>query len=310
MRHARAADQPRFTLGVASGTPRPDRVVLWTRLMGEGLPAEVPVAWQLAHDEGFTQLAAHGSVLARADSAHSVHAEPGDLAPGRGYFYRFAALGQRSMVGRTRTAPAADASATLRAVLACCQRWEHGHYAAWRQVASQDNDLVLFVGDYIYEYPALPTSLRTHSLGLARSLADYRARYALYKADPALQAAHAAAPWLLLWDDHEVANDYASDQGPYRSGAEFLAQRAAAYQAYWEHQPLPASARPRGADMRLHHRFSWGRLAQIHALDTRQYRDHPACPRTVRALGGSIGGARLCGTVPYMYCSVLVQTSV
>ena len=287
VRHALAADQARFTLGVASGQPRPDRLVLWTRLMGDGLPAEVPVAWQLAFDEAFTQIAVQGSELARADTAHSVHAEPAGLAPGRWYFYRFSALGQRSATGRTRTAPAVDAPATLRAALASCQRWEHGQYAAWRHVASQPHDLVVFVGDYIYEYPTSPLSVRPHSLPFIRTLHDYRARYALYKGDPALQAAHAACPWLMVWDDHEVANDYANDQSTVQSGADFLARRAAAYQAYWEHQPLPAAWRPRGADMRLHERFGWGRLAQIHALDGRQYRDHQACPRLVPAMGAN-----------------------
>ena len=287
VRHARAADQPRFTLGVASGHPQPDSVVLWSRLTGLDLPAEVPVDWQLAEDEGFTRIVARGTAAAHADWAHSVRAEPAGLSPDRWYFYRFHALGQQSPAGRTRTAPAPDAPARLRAVLASCQRWEHGHYAAWRHAAEQALDLVLFAGDYLYEYAAPPDSVRPHPLPHVRSLAQYRARYALYKSDPALQAAHAAAPWVLVWDDHEVENDYADDQGVHDSGPAFLARRAAAYQAWWEHQPVPAAWRPRGPALRIHHRLAWGRLAMLHALDTRQHRDRQACPRLLRAAGSA-----------------------
>ena len=140
-RHARAADVPRFALGVASGCPRPHGLVLWTRLTGTGLPAQVEVQWEMAHDEAFTQVAARGREVAEAAWAHSVHAEPAGLAPGRWYWYRFTALGQRSAVGRTRTAPAADAPAgPLRFAIASCQRWDHGHYAAWRHLAQEARD--------------------------------------------------------------------------------------------------------------------------------------------------------------------------
>lgn len=277
VRHARADDVPRFTLGVASGHPRPDRLVLWTRLMGVDLPERTEVQWELAEDEAFRRIAARGTELAERDWAHSVHAEPAGLAPGRPYWYRFTALGQRSPVGRTRTAPPPDAPATLRYAIASCQRWDHGHYAAWAHMARQELDLVLFLGDYIYEYPSQPTALRTHEGGLLRTLAQYRDRYAQYKSDPALQAAHAAFPWLLVWDDHEVENDYAGDRGVSLQGEALLRLRAAAYQAAWEHQPFPKAWRPRGPDMRLYERWDWGRLARIHTLDDRQYRDHQAC---------------------------------
>lgn len=282
--HARAADQPRFALGVASGQPRPDGMVLWTRLTGPDLPERVPVQWELAHDEAFSQVVARGSEDAERVWAHSVHAEPAGLEPGRWYWYRFRALGQASRSGRTRTAPAPDADATLSLALASCQRWDHGHWAAWRHAAAQSLDLVAFVGDYIYEYPSPPTALRRHHGGLLRTLEQYRARYAQYKSDPALQDAHAACPWLLVWDDHEVDNDHAGLQGQDLQ-PDFARQRAAAYQAYWEHMPLSRAQRPSGADMRMHDRFEWGRLALIHALDDRQYRDPQACPRPGR--GGS-----------------------
>lgn len=292
-RHARAADVPRFALGVASGCLRPQSLVLWTRLTGMGLPAQVEVQWELAHDEAFTQVAARGREVAEAAWAHSVHAEPAGLAPGRWYWYRFTALGQRSVVGRTRTAPAADAPAgPLRFAIASCQRWDHGHYAAWRHLAQEARedglDLVLFLGDYIYESAPVAGRVRLHEgQGPARSLAQYRARHEQYKSDPALQAAHAAAPWLCVWDDHEVANDYAGLQGQDLE-AGFADRRAQAYQAYWEHMPFPARMRPRGPDMRIHERYDWGRLARIHAVDDRQYRDPQACPKPGHGGGNTV----------------------
>jgi alkaline phosphatase D len=284
VRRAGASDQPRFALGVASGCPRPDRVVLWTKLTGGDLSPREEVRWELAHDESFKQIAARGSETAEAQWAHSVHAEPVGLEPGRWYWYRFTALGERSAVGRTRTAPAPGAAATLDFAIASCQRWDHGHYAAWRHAADDGLDLVLFLGDYVYEYPRVEGRVRAHEGGLVTTLADYRARYAQYKSDPALQAAHAACPWLLVWDDHEVDNDYANLQGQsLQPTDDFRRQRAAAYQAYWEHLPFPKAMRPTGADMRIYDRFDWGRLARIHLLDDRQYRDAQACPREGRA---------------------------
>ena len=284
-RHARAADLPRFALGIASGHPHAGGMVLWTRLVGDALPERVDVAWEVAHDAAFTKIAARGVEVAETAWAHSVHAEPAGLASARWYFYRFTALGQRSMVGRTRTAPAPDAAgAPLRFSISSCQRWDHGHYAAWRDVAASNLDLVLFLGDYIYEYPALPSAVRLHRGGTVHSLDAYRERYAQYKSDPLLQAAHAACPWLVVWDDHEVANDYAGLEGrSTKSG--FARQRAAAYQAYWEHMPFAHAARPVGPDMRIYGRLDWGRLARIHLLDDRQYRDVQACPKPGR--GGS-----------------------
>ena len=166
VRHARAADVPRFALGVASGHPRPDGVVLWTRLMGGDLARRVEVRWEIARDEGFTDIAARGVETAEEAWAHSVHAEPAGLAPGRWYWYRFSALGQQSMVGRTRTAPAPDAEvAAFDFAIASCQRWDHGHFAAWRHVAAENLDLVMFLGDYIYEHASDATRIRRHEGG-------------------------------------------------------------------------------------------------------------------------------------------------
>jgi len=276
LRSARAATTRRFALGVASGFPQADGMVLWTRLTGLDLAPRVTVTWEIAHDESFARIAARGSEVAEAAWGHSVHAEPRGLEPGRWYHYRFHADGDTSGAGRTRTAPAADAPANLNFAIASCQRYDHNHYAAWRDVAAFEPDLVLFLGDYIYEYPSPPDAIRAHEGTLATTLPQYRARYATYKSDPLLQAAHAAAPWALVWDDHEVDNDYAALLGQAPDGA-FAARRAAAYQAYWEHQPFPKSARPVGPDMRIYGHLDWGRLARIHLLDDRQYRDLQAC---------------------------------
>ncbi|MEP7300365.1 MAG: alkaline phosphatase D family protein [Caldimonas sp.] len=280
----RAADAPRFALGIASGQPRRDGFVLWTRLTGDALPERAAVHWEVAGDERFQRVVARGDEAAEAAWAHSVHAEPAGLEPARTYWYRFTALGQQSAVGRTRTAPAPDAAASLRFVIASCQRYDAGHYAAWRHVAAENPDVVIFLGDYIYESASGNSAIRRHEGGVARTLAEYRARYATYKSDPLLQAIHAAAPWLMVWDDHEVANDYANLQGQDLE-PDFAARRAAAYQAYWEHMPFARSLRPRGPDMRIVGRLDWGTLARIHLVDDRQYRDVQACSRPGR--GGS-----------------------
>ena len=276
---ARAADLPRFALGVASGQPRADSVVLWTRLTGGDLTPRETVRWELAADEAFTRVVARGEETAEADWAYSVHAEPAGLEADRWYWYRFNALGERSAVGRTRTAPRADAAvASLRFAIASCQRFDVGHYAAWRHVAGAGLDLVIFLGDYIYESAARKDPVRPLEGGEIFTLDQYRARYATYKRDPSLQAAHAAAPWLLVWDDHEVSNDYAGFRGQ-DLAIDTRKRRAAAYRAYWEHMPFAKSARPVDADMRIYGRLDWGRLARIHLLDDRQYRDAQVCPR-------------------------------
>lgn len=288
-----------FTLGVASGDPSPDGMVLWTRLV----PAEpgawnrpLAVRWEVAHDDAFRRIVQRGTATALPEFAHSVHVELRGLAPGRWYHYRFLQGDAVSATGRTRTAPAAgDVAPGLRIAFASCQRWEHGHYAAWADVCRQSPDLVLFLGDYIYEYasPKDPAGLaRVHGLRLAHTLADYRDRYALHKSDPSLQAAHALCPWATTWDDHEVQNDYAGTHGR-GDAADFLAMRTAAWQAFYEHTPLRvASLAASGfGALQVYRALPWGRLATIHLLDARQFRDRQAC----RAEGSSGAGAVLPG---------------
>ena len=304
-----AASQPRltqdpFALGVASGSPTHDSVVLWTRLLPAGPwgaqpdQGDLTVQWQLAHDEGFTHIVRQGSVLAPAALGHSVHLELPGLAPDRWYHYRFMLGDAISPTGRTRTLAAPDTlPGPLRLVTASCQRWEHGFYAAWRHAAAQAPDLVAFLGDYIYEYASPPAGTgktgqaplaRRHTLRHATTLTDYRERYALHKSDPDLQAAHAACPWIVTWDDHEVANDYAGLQGPdIAQPPDFTARRSAAYQAFFENMPLRLATLRRGVagllqggsaeNLRVYSHVRHGQLASFHVLDTRQYRDVQAC---------------------------------
>jgi alkaline phosphatase D len=286
----RATARPRFTgypfaLGVASGSPLPTGVVLWTRLAVEPLNGggvgEQPIAvrWEVAEDELFAHVAQSGTIDALWASAHSVHVEVEGLQPGRWYFYRFIAGDEVSPVARTRTAPAAgELPDRLRFGLASCQHFEHGYFAAHRHLADDDPDLVVFVGDYIYEGPGAAGNVRAHVGGEARTLLDYRNRHAQYKTDRDLQRLHAAVPWLVTWDDHEVDNDYAGLQSESLDPA-FPARRAAAYQAYFEHMPLRERARPAGGSMLLRSRHDVGALARFHVLDGRQRRTPQACPR-------------------------------
>lgn len=279
-----------FAAGIASGSPTDTSVVLWTRLLGAALPASpVPVQWQVAEDERFTRIVQSGQAQALTELGHAVHVELQGLAPDRWYLYRFLAGGWTSPTGRTRTLPAPDAAvARLRLGYASCQRWEHGWFAAWRHLRADDPDVVLFLGDYIYEYPGAAAPVRSTDGHWVEDLAGYRARYALYRSDPDLRAMHAACPWLFTWDDHEVQNDYAGEQegnaGP--RVADFRLRRAAAYQAWYEHMPVPASMLTRalqgladGRGLRIHGERRYGRLAQLLLLDARQYRSPQACTR-------------------------------
>jgi alkaline phosphatase D len=282
-----------FTLGIASGYPTPDSVVLWTRLApsplepGGGMPQEVAaVNWAIATDDRMKTVVQHGTDYATPDWAHSVHIEPSGLEPGRDYWYRFESGGERSAIGRTRTAPAyGSALARLRLGVVCCQHYEQGYFTAYRHMLADQLDLVVHVGDYIYEGNSAH-KVRSHNLTVAFTLDDYRARHALYRTDRDLASAHAANPWLVIWDDHDVANDYAADVSEEDEDPQlFLTRRAAAYQAYYEHMPLPRWAVPSGPAMRLYAQRAFGDLASIVLLDQRQYRDPEACPPLGRAGG-------------------------
>ena len=291
-----------FALGVASGAPRHDGVVLWTRLMpsfGHVLAdGDIAVQWEVAHDDQFKRGVISGRSIALAQLGHSVHVEVPGLAPDRWYFYRFMSGEAVSVTGRTRTFPTPGAAVSrLRLGYASCQHWEHGYFAAHRHMRDEDLDLVLFLGDYIYEHAAPSTAVRKGGRDWVLTLEDYRDRYALYKSDPDLQAMHASCPWLVVWDDHEVQNDYAGatpgDKGPVV--ADFAARRFAAYQAYYEHMPLRSSVLTQGlaglasgAEMRIYGSAPYGNLAHLIWLDDRQYRDAQACTK-----GGQRGSSHV-----------------
>jgi len=284
-----------YTLGIASGSPREESVVLWTRLApkpleGGGLdPVPLTVRWQVAHDEAFKRVAREGRELATPEGAHAVHAEADGLEPGRTYFYRFMCGDAVSPVGRTRTAPrAGQGDERLRFAFSSCQQYEQGFYVAHRHLAAEQPDLVLFLGDYIYESSWGRDHVRQHGAGIPFSLEEYRNRYALHKSDADLQRAHAVAPWIVTWDDHEVQNDYAGDRGQ-ELDPQFPDRRQAAYRAFYEHMPLRKSVLVDGG-YRIFDRYSWGALATFHVVDDRQYRAPQVCPKPGRG-GGNVVGA-------------------
>jgi alkaline phosphatase D len=275
-----------FTLGVASGDPLPDSVILWTRLAVDpaaldgwgGMTDDVTVRWELSDDDRFDPLIAAGDATAAGALGHSVHVDVGGLEPDRRYRYRFRVGEHTSSTGRTRTAPAAGADVSeLRLAAASCQNFGAGHYIAHRAIAADELDLVLFLGDYIYESAGGSGDVRPVPGGRCVTLADYRNRYAHYTSDTDLQAARASCPWMVTWDDHEVENNYAgsvSDSGT--TPEAFATQRAAAYQVFYEHQPVRLDP-PIAPDWPIHRSFAWGQLAQIFVLDGRQHRDDQPC---------------------------------
>jgi alkaline phosphatase D len=277
-----------FTLGVASGDPRADGVHLWTRLAqdplnGGGMGTQpLAVHWEVATDPDITRIVQAGDVIANAEQAHSVLVAVRNLRPDSWYYYRFTAMGEHSRVGRTRTFPRPGATPDrMRFALVCCQNYEQGYYAAYGDIAQQDLDFVLHVGDYIYESAADPNvpAERRHNGSEIIALDDYRNRYALYKLDAQLQDAHAAFPFLLVWDDHEVDNNYAGDfPEDDEAPKDFLDRRGRAYQAYREHQPLPPRRQVIGdSHFNLYRRAEYGRLARFQLMDTRQFRTDQPC---------------------------------
>ncbi|MDZ7938011.1 MAG: alkaline phosphatase D family protein [Rhodoferax sp.] len=280
-----------FKLGIASGHPTHNSVVLWTRLIAHNPmrnpwgDVAVAVRWELALTPEFTSLLAQGETLAPPELAHSVHVEVQGLPSGAMLYYRFTAGRYVSTVGRTRTMPAPDAMPErLRFALASCQRFHSGPFAPYRHMLADAPDLVVFLGDFIYDSAGHAVESRGPTMGPASKLSDYRLRYELAHSDGALLDVRAQCPWLILWDDHEVTNDYAG--GPVRAGTEtgqLARQMAAAYQAWYEHQPVSPRALQGGmpgliqgnAELRIYGTHAWGRLLHWHLLDTRQYRSSP-----------------------------------
>lgn len=294
---AQALGADPFTLGVASGDPWPDGFVIWTRLAPRlleehgGMPAaRVPVRWEVAEDEQFMHVVQQGDTLAIPELAHSVHVEVEGLRPHRHYWYRFSTAGADvSPVGMARTAPARDALVDqLRIGVAGCQHYEMGYYEAWRHLAAEpDLDLVFHYGDYIYEGGSTALGPRAHASWEAvrqhvgneiYSIDDYRRRYALYKSDTDLQAAHAACAFAMSFDDHEVDNNFAGDMDQDGTAQEvFALRRMAALQAWYEHMPVRRAQFPYLSGLTAYRRLDFGRLLRMHVLDTRSYRSDQLC---------------------------------
>lgn len=283
-----------FSLGVASGDPLPDSVILWTRLApnpyesGGGMPnRKVPVHWTLAESEDMRPVVQTGTVFARPEHAHSVHLDVDGLEPGTEYYYQFKSGGYQSPVGRTKTAPApGDTPSEFRFAFASCQAWYDGFYTPYKYMAEDELDLIIHLGDYIYEYGIGPdggarnTSVPEAYRSEPETLEQYRLQYGLYKSDPDLKAAHASAPWLVTRDDHEVDNNWAGEvpQDPDKQTIEeFLERRAAAFKAYYEHMPFRMAQKPEGPDQKLYRNYAFGDLVEFNVLDTRLYRSDQAC---------------------------------
>jgi alkaline phosphatase D len=284
-----------FSLGVASGDPWADSVALWTRLApepldGGGMPmSNVEVGWEIARDDACSDIVQKGVAIARPELGHAVHVEVAGLEPGRDYWYRFHAAKETSPVGRTKTAPEPGTAVDRMRFAVCgCNHYETGYFTAFRRIAEEHFDFVIHTGDYIYEAREAPADnprvVRRHRGDEIYTLTDYRNRYALYKRDKDLLAAHASAPFIVTSDDHEVDNDYAGSTDEHDTPAEiFLLRRAAAYQAYYESMPLRLSTLPSGPNMRLYRRLQFGRLIDLDMLDTRQYRSRQACGRNLES---------------------------
>jgi alkaline phosphatase D len=274
-------DDP-FRLGVASGDPLPDGVVLWTRLLpaagAASLPTDVPVRWAVTTDAELTDVVADGVAVATAPLGHSVHVDARGLDPATTYHYAFSVGQWASPVGRTRTAPdrGADVDA-VRLGVTSCQAWQSGWFTPYRDMAATDLDAVVFLGDFIYELEA-SVAVRPHGLAIPVTLDEFRGFYELNCSDPDLRAARLAHPWIVTWDDHEVEDNYAALQ-PGALGAEaaaeipggFAAKRAAAYQAWWEHQPVRGGP-PVDGNLEVHRALRFGDLVTVAVVDTRQYR--------------------------------------
>lgn len=287
-----------FGLGVASGDPVADGFVIWTRLAPNPFDRAVTeeavaMIWEVASDDAMQNIVQRGDVLALKALAHSAHVEVRGLPSGRRYWYRFRLRGgDASPIGGAWTASQVGAPLDrLRFAVASCQHFEQGYFSAYDFMVRDQPDLVLHLGDYIYE-SSWGDPVRRHDGPEPLTLDNYRDRHALYKSDRSLQGAHAHCPWLVTWDDHEVDNDYQGlESEDWQDPAAFVKRRAAAYQAYYEHMPLRRIAIPQGGGMQLYQRSLFGDLVQVAMIDNRQYRSPAAC-RSKEDGGGQVVTAK------------------
>ena len=276
----------RFAEGVASGDPGPRAVTLWTRIAE--LERKGAVRLEVARDKGFRRVVARDTITASPGGGGSVKARVTGLKPYEQYFYRFETRSSQSAVGRFRTAPPADSRQELTFAFFSCQDYTHGYYNAHEAMAEEDLDFVVCLGDYIYAetYHSIAggTGVRDDDIGaasysgrphVATTLGDYRDKYALYRSDKALRAVHAKAPMVVIWDDHEVQNNYAGGAPGGGLAPEELwssRRRAAGYKAWYEAMPTFA-----GRNDRIYRTLKFGKTLDLLLLDQRQYRDDQPC---------------------------------
>jgi len=296
------ADQLRtFPQGVASGDPRPDGYLLWTRVASD---ADVEVAFQVATDLEFTEMVGEGAVRALSENDHTIRVRMTGLEPGRRYWYRFRAGGVSSVVGRTRTAPAESDDVPVSLAFASCQDYVGRYYHAWRVLAQRADeiDFVLFLGDYIYEYERyprlqepqegraikLPDGLvidEANGVIAAQSLADYRELYRVTRTDADLRRIHQLCPFVIIWDDHEFANDgwqdHAADFNDRRGDEQDTERREAATRAWYEYLPVDVDYEPKRRfpdDVVSWRKLRWGRHLELFLTDERYHRDDHLVP--------------------------------
>lgn len=261
-----------FPFGVASGDPRQDRVVIWTKLMPQAMSASVEVVWQMALDSTFSQVVREGTAVTDSSRAFTVNVTVTGLASGTIYYYRFSALGGQSVFGRTRTA--SERPERVRFAVVSCVNLPAGHFNAFGLIA-RDNDLdaVIHLGDYIYEYGAREVTERVHIPSHEIiSVKDYRSRYAQYRLDPDLMEAHRMHPFIVIWDDHENANNSYRDGADNHSAGEgsWEDRKAASKKAYFEWMPIDGPE-----NQSIVRDFHFGDMADLFMIDGRLFRDPP-----------------------------------
>ncbi len=306
-----------FPQGVASGDPRPDRVVLWTRVepagAGRADTDDIEVEFVVARDAALADVVARGTLTASASADHTVRLVPTGLAAGTRYYYRFAVAGTTTQVGRTRTAPASDADVPVLFAMTACQDFIGRYYHAWRALLEEqaDLDFVLFLGDYVYEsvndkrFQAAPSPDRRVELPdgidvspsqdgsrrVAATLADYRTLYKTYRSDALLKEVHRRWPFILTWDDHEFSDDCWQDHATYFNELDPVtktftdekdtARRNAADRAFFEFLPIDVRYDPNAAfpnDIQIYRQLGWGKHVDLFMTDERYYRSDHVIP--------------------------------
>ncbi|WP_205698355.1 alkaline phosphatase [Conexibacter sp. SYSU D00693] len=290
-----------FSSGVMSGDPAPDAVTLWTRLDDVQEAGRARLRLEIARDEGFSKVVLRRDVPVTALRDWTAKVRVSGLDPDERYWFRFATRSSSSPVGRTQTAPAKDSKRPLTIGYFACQDYASGFYGAYQAMLARDPDVVVCGGDYIYERVfresgygnARKDTIGKDGDGTARTLADYRAKYRLYRTDPDLQELQRLTPLVAQWDDHEVSDNYAggAERNPYAEEPFDTWDRdrmLAGWRAWHEHMP----ALRFGRSLRQFRDLQLGALAHLHVLDSRSYRDPQPCEDSSLAPCGETGAKR------------------